>query len=311
MAKILIIGAGVIGSVYGAKLIKAGNEVSFLAKGKRLQFLQKKGLIVQWTNNLSANEYFQTIRCFENIPSEEVFDFVLVAVRNENLTSVYPLLKENKSPNIVFLANNPDGSTEYLRFVEKERIIIGFPGAGGEIRDGVVHGEIVSGFIQPTTFGQLITDDTGRLVRLKQILKSAGFPVSINPNMDSWLLNHLALVCPLGNAIYAGGGDNYSASKQRDVMKKTALALKEGFRFLKKSGTGINPSKFNLIFCCPTFLLSFLLKKIFNTKWANTVIANHAMNAPEEMKLLSEGFIRITHKRGQKLPVFEELASYN
>jgi pyruvate/2-oxoglutarate dehydrogenase complex dihydrolipoamide dehydrogenase (E3) component len=42
LAKILIIGAGVIGSVYGAKLIKSGNEVSFLARGKRLQFLKKK-----------------------------------------------------------------------------------------------------------------------------------------------------------------------------------------------------------------------------------------------------------------------------
>jgi hypothetical protein len=77
------------------------------------------------------------------------------------------------------------------------------------------------------------------------------------------------------------------------------------------SGTGINPSKFNMIFCCPTFLLSFLLKIIFNTKWANIVIANHALNAPEEMKLLSDGFIRVSHERGQKLPVFEELASYN
>jgi 2-dehydropantoate 2-reductase len=129
--------------------------------------------------------------------------------------------------------------------------------------------------------------------------------------MDSWLLNHLALVCPLGNAIYSGGGDNYTASKNRTVMKNTALAMKEGFRFLRKSGTGINPKSNLIILNCPTFLLSFFLKIIFNTRWANTVIANHALNARNEMRNLSKGFIHIAYERGEKLPVFEEMSMVN
>jgi 2-dehydropantoate 2-reductase len=209
------------------------------------------------------------------------------------------------------MVNNPEGSKEYLQHVSTERLIIGFPGAGGEIEGGVVHGHIVSGLIQPTTIGKTGANNQSGLIELKKILNAAGFPVSINRNMDSWLLNHLAMVCPLGNAIYAAGGDNYTASKNHAVMKNTVLALKEAFLFLKRSGVGINPATNYLFICCPTFMLTFILRLVYNTRWAATVIANHSLNARTEMSLLSDGFIRIAVKKQKRIPYFEELASFN
>ena len=40
--KFLILGAGGIGSYFGARLIKSGHEVSFVARGKQLNALQQK-----------------------------------------------------------------------------------------------------------------------------------------------------------------------------------------------------------------------------------------------------------------------------
>ncbi len=45
--RILIVGAGVIGSVYGAKLLERGHEVVALARGERLIELQERGLILE------------------------------------------------------------------------------------------------------------------------------------------------------------------------------------------------------------------------------------------------------------------------
>ena len=45
--KILVYGAGVIGSIFAYKLKSGGNDVSILARGKRLEDLKKYGLIVQ------------------------------------------------------------------------------------------------------------------------------------------------------------------------------------------------------------------------------------------------------------------------
>jgi len=43
--RILVLGAGVIGSVYAGKLLQAGHEVVLLARGPRLSDLRNNGLV--------------------------------------------------------------------------------------------------------------------------------------------------------------------------------------------------------------------------------------------------------------------------
>ena len=45
--RILVLGAGVIGSVYAGRLLEAGHDVVLLARGPRLVDLQTHGLILQ------------------------------------------------------------------------------------------------------------------------------------------------------------------------------------------------------------------------------------------------------------------------
>jgi 2-dehydropantoate 2-reductase len=45
--KILVYGAGVLGSVYAAYLQKAGHDVSILARGQRLVNLRKAGIVLE------------------------------------------------------------------------------------------------------------------------------------------------------------------------------------------------------------------------------------------------------------------------
>ena len=48
--RILIYGAGVIGSFYASRFAKAGLDVTILARGQRLKELQEHGLMVQRKN---------------------------------------------------------------------------------------------------------------------------------------------------------------------------------------------------------------------------------------------------------------------
>ena len=45
--KIAITGTGGVGGYFGGRLAKAGFDVTFLARGKQLEALQQKGLIVK------------------------------------------------------------------------------------------------------------------------------------------------------------------------------------------------------------------------------------------------------------------------
>ena len=46
LLRVLVLGAGVIGSVYAGKLLQAGHEVVVLARGHRLSDLQAHGLVL-------------------------------------------------------------------------------------------------------------------------------------------------------------------------------------------------------------------------------------------------------------------------
>ena len=44
--KIIVLGAGALGSIIGAHLVRAGEEVIFMARGHRAAFLQHHGIVI-------------------------------------------------------------------------------------------------------------------------------------------------------------------------------------------------------------------------------------------------------------------------
>lgn len=49
------------------------------------------------------------------------------------------------------------------------------------------------------------------------------------------------------------------------------------------------------------------MKLAFNTKWAETVISNHALNARHEMKVISHEFADLAKSKGYNLKAFQIL----
>ena len=55
--RILIYGAGVIGSLYATLFAEAGYDTSIYARGKRLEFLKKNGLLYKKKQNIKPVSY--------------------------------------------------------------------------------------------------------------------------------------------------------------------------------------------------------------------------------------------------------------
>ena len=296
--KILIFGAGVIGSIYGGLLSKSGHDVTLLARGKRFKELKQNGLLLS-KNNRSVERY--EVEIISELNVNDIYDFVFVTLRNDHIAEALPILAENKSRNFVFMINNANGFSDWEKILGENRVISAFPGAGGKIENSIVHYNLTTRLVQPTTFGEINGAITKRIISLKQILKHAGFPTAISTNMDSWQKTHLALVCPLAYGIYFDGGNNYTFSKNKKAVEQTCKALKETFSFINNSDIALTPSKFHLIRLAPMFILKFVMPKIYNTKWAETLISNHALAAKNEMELLTKEFISLAKNRGIEL----------
>jgi 2-dehydropantoate 2-reductase len=304
-ANILIYGAGVIGSTYGGLLAKSGHKVTLLARNKRLSELREKGLLLKRINQSNTEKI--VIEVIDDSQLTDKYDYVFVTIRNDQVKSALLTLSKINTSCYVFMVNNPLGYSEWTTALGYDRVLPAFPGSGGKIEDGIVYYEIVSKMVQSTTLGELDGKTTKRIKDLCAMLKKSGFNISISKNMDAWQKSHVAMVAPLGTVIYFDGGNNYSVSRNKEAIKQLNLALKENFSFLKKSGIGIEPFKLNIFRFIPMCILNPIMKLIYTTKWAETVISNHALNARHEMELISTEFLELADKKGFKLEKFRKL----
>ena len=79
--RILIYGAGVIGSLYAALLADAGYDTSIYARGKRLEILKNDGLLYKKNQDLIKAK----IKILEEVPDDDIYDFILLTVRENQL----------------------------------------------------------------------------------------------------------------------------------------------------------------------------------------------------------------------------------
>ncbi len=76
--KILIFGVGGVGGYLGSKLETTDLDISYVARGKRFDFLKKNGLLVHSAN---GNINIKKIKVFKKIPEKERYDIIISTVK--------------------------------------------------------------------------------------------------------------------------------------------------------------------------------------------------------------------------------------
>jgi 2-dehydropantoate 2-reductase len=293
ITKILVYGAGVIGSIFAGMLAKNNYQVTVLARGKRLEEIQRDGIVL--IHALTNKKSIVRVNAIDTLKANDTYDYIIIAVQNTQIDAILPVLAENKSKNLVFVVNNPLGYEKWITSVGRERVMIGFPSAGGERKDGSVYYFISTGFakiFQSTTFGELSENKTERLVSLVELFRKSGFAPTINKNMDAWQKTHIAVVVPIANALYRFDSNNYLLAKSSETIKQMILSIRENFHILKTRNYKIEPRKLNYYYL-PIFILVPLFKIIMRTKIAEYAMAKHSVVAKEEMEILHQQFLCI------------------
>jgi len=96
---------------------------------------------------------------------------------------------------------------------------LGFYGASGTIREGVVYyGDGVGKRKGRLTFGELSGQSNPRLESISAVFQSVGIPVVSCANMDAWLKTHAALILPIAGALYLAGGDTLHLANDRTAL---------------------------------------------------------------------------------------------
>ena len=132
---ILVYGAGVVGSVYAARLKAAGQNVSLLARGQRAVSLRAHG--IQLEDASTGKKTTIRVSVVEDLAPTDRYDVILVTVRLDQLHSVLPALAANRQvPTLLFLLSNPTSMRQFEQ-LDPQRVVSGFP-AVGSVRKGDV-----------------------------------------------------------------------------------------------------------------------------------------------------------------------------
>jgi len=304
----LVYGAGVLGSLYAAILKKAGKDVSLLARGKRLEELKEHGLIIE---NLLEKRLISTkIDLVDSrLSDEHNFDLILVVMQKTQVQSILPdLSKYSKDATVVILGNNGTGIEEYKDILNPNRIILGFPSAGGK-REGHVMRVVFDSKKSSITMGEMSGKVTDRITKIQSFLEGAGIPVKLSKNIDAWLKVHIALVSPLANVYFYLKQQGKSMSDSPEGLEMATNAIIEGVKVLKKLKYPILPKKFRLMLLFPKKLKK-IIGNLHKGKWYDIALKGHAEYAREEMRRIADEFQNLVKQANIPTPNINKLYEY-
>ena len=308
--KILVIGAGVNGSIVAAKLRNADVNVTVLARGQRYAALRDQGIIIE--DPLKHQRSQTKVPVIEALAPDDVYDYVLVVVRRNQVADLLPVLASNQSPNIVFMHNNPSGPAEYA-VIGKERVMIGFVFGGG-YRDGDVVravsgvGGALGAVFGGVPFGEMDGTITPRLTRLVQTFHRAGLDARVSTRVPDYLATHAALVALLTCLDIKYGGDLHAPARSTADLELAVDALREMLQVVTALGYRVTPPRFAAIKFIPRFVLVAALRAVIQSELMDVSAADVKMpQARTEMLHLIKEFEARVDQSGLTVPATRKL----
>ena len=303
---ILVFGAGVLGSLYAARLQEAGHDVSVLARGQRLADIQRYGLVLEDVR--TGRQTTTSVRVVAEVPPNEAYDLVLVLIRKNQLANALPTLKQIYSPTLLFMLNNAEGPALLIRELDPLRVLLGFPGAGGTLENHLVRYVLIPQ--QRTTLGELSGQRTARTAALVQLFERAGFPAESSRAMDAWLKTHAVFVTAISGAFYQAGADLRRLADSPSGVPLLVRAVREGFRVLRARGVQVVPFKLRILFnWLPAAVPVAYWRRYFRSPMGEYAFARHSRAAGDELKQLADEVRQLKADSTVATPALDELYS--
>ena len=197
--KILVYGAGVLGCNLARNLLRAGKDVTLLARGEWAEKIRKNGLRIK--DKFSPRVSISRIPVVTELAPDAQYDVIFVVLRYTQLESVLDTLRENQTKNIVFVGNNVRARALAAALPGKNVLFAFALSAGHREAD-----RVVSIDLKKITIGQL-QGEVSNAELIGEIFVGTKYKVVYEPNMEDYLLCHAAFVMPAAFACYKTDGN--------------------------------------------------------------------------------------------------------
>jgi 2-dehydropantoate 2-reductase len=312
--KILIIGAGVLGSYLAHVLLRGGNQVTLLARGQRKMELQSRGLVIRHVLQLQTTH--DEIILSDTLAVDDAYDVIFVVVRRNQLDDLLQNLCANQaSPILVIIGNNVNANEiqTYIRRHSKteKKILFGFQGSGGRREQGRI---ISLHFDFKNLGGRMILgsleDDVSAYPVLTKAFAQTNYKLIFNANMDGWLKSHAAFILPLCFAVYFTNGNLRKIAHNKEFLNRLIDCIDEAYQIIQACDYALEPASSLNDLRNKRRSTTFMFKFLASMPIGRLAVSDHAMAAKDEMRRLYDDFCLLKNKAGIATPNWDELETY-
>ncbi|MGV9293292.1 ketopantoate reductase family protein [Amycolatopsis sp. NPDC003676] len=259
--KILMFGRGVIATIYGWALQRAGHEVEFYVRpgraatyGDTVEFdlfdMRHRPLgqrvVEKWP-----------VRLREELEPDHDFDLIVLSVGHHRLAEATDFLAPRVGRATVLVFGNLwTEPLDAIGALPVDQVAWGFPqGGGGFGADGVLRGFL----LRSVVFGTLGEPPTYRELAVRKAFREAGLRIKERPDFRGWLWVHFVSDAGLFSQGLRLGSLSDLAGSTRD-MREGLLAGRELLPLLEARGIDLRRHRGGLLlFRAPTWLTAPVL----------------------------------------------------
>ena len=175
--KIIVLGAGALGSIIGAHLVRAGEDVIFIARGHRAAFLQHHGIVITGLADFTVPVTVTTH------PHEvQAADALFVTVKTYDTEPALASVRHLRVPSVLSVQNGVLKNEQLAHIFGWERVLGAAAFVSGELLpDGLVR-FTVNG---PLALGELPEGTSARVHTLAVTLVQAGLRAEASPHIQT------------------------------------------------------------------------------------------------------------------------------
>lgn len=239
--KILVLGAGRIGSAFAFHLSTAGHDVCLLARGERLATLRRDGAVIAVDGRRAP------VAVTETLDPAAAFDLLLVTVMAHQVEALLPAVAASAARTVLFMFNTFETTARWREAVGAGRFAFGFPNMVAFLEDGRLR-NVVDGPGMVTT----LTD-----AAWARVFADAGLPTEVEHDIDGFLRSHAAFVVPM--MVSAQWTWRRPAPLAWAEARLLARAMREGLRLVESLGHRLEPRPVGWLARWPVSWLAALL----------------------------------------------------
>lgn len=235
--KTLIIGAGIIGSIYGWAFAQAGHEVTHLVRpGKAAKFSEGIEIDMYDVRKGHKRDFLghYAIRVTETLTPSDGYDLVIVPTKHYHLLeTLKQIVPQAGNADFWLLTQNWDGTEEIDAILSPMRYVFGDAKAGGKFEGNTLIATIAS-----VDIGQVGGRHDACLEKVLALCKSAQVAVTVHEDILHYLWVQYAITGGLWPGLVKAGSLP-AVLENRAIGEQSLRAVRESLEVIARRGVDL------------------------------------------------------------------------